>query len=333
DTTLDTIQDGAVVEVTAADGSGTLQWEETSSGTLSDLVSVSDVERTAELPSGVASNDAEVTWTFSSTSDYVGASLEDSDIQYGLSVSANALEVTEGDSDAKVLFTQPENDDEVEEAYALDITLGESAASIDSTYTGDQLSSSLDGVDVDVAYDDFGAYSEEDYDSDDSETFTLNMPAAQATAGMAMTGPDGELSASGVTSSDESVTYTAVKNPDILGSLTDNLGVVDAEADSVKDSNNLVLVGGPAVNSLVQELASENKTRTLEEWRSGDYDGEFLLQTVDNAFSEGYNAMIVAGHAAEDTKAAAKYIGNYKSHADELEGKNKLEKGTTSVMN
>ena len=220
-----------------------------------------------------------------------------------------------------VLFAQPENDDDEEEAYVIKTKSESSGTAEVVEYTGEGTETrTLEDEDVTVNYDEFGAYVADDEESDNSETLTINMPSAQATAGMAMTGPDGALSASGSTGGDSevSVEYTGITNEDIKGSLP-SMAMTDQDVtSSVKQNSDLILVGGPAVNTLVADLADAGKTWTLDAWRN-EHEDEALLQVVEGAFTEGQKAMIVAGSGAEDTLAASQYISNYAAHQDELD--------------
>jgi len=118
---------------------------------------------------------------------------------------------------------------------------------------------------------------------------------------------------------DQTVTYDGVTNPSIRGTL-DDLSMEDSEVtQSVRDNSDLILVGGPAVNTLVQDLASDDETWTVDEWNNNHQD-EALVQLVENAFTDGQHALIVAGYTAEGTQAAAQYLSNYAEHESELEG-------------
>jgi hypothetical protein len=75
---------------------------------------------------------------------------------------------------------------------------------------------------------------------------------------------------------------------------------------SDKTSKRLILVGGPAVNNLVVELAAAGKTMTLEEWRTDANVGRAIVQYIGDAW--GMPAIVVAGYEAEDTTAAAEAL-------------------------
>ncbi|MFB6180545.1 MAG: S-layer protein [Candidatus Nanohalobium sp.] len=97
----------------------------------------------------------------------------------------------------------------------------------------------------------------------------------------------------------------------------------------VKQNDNLILVGGPSVNDLTQQLAQEDMTMTEDKWVSGDYEGTSILQLTEGFDGEGGNkALVVAGHQGEDTNAAAEYLANYESHQEALSGKEKVKIST-----
>ncbi|MFO7794450.1 MAG: S-layer protein, partial [Candidatus Nanohaloarchaea archaeon] len=227
--------------------------------------------------------------------------------------------VRNNEAEPGVLYTQPENDDDDEEAYVWEVDLADNTADIASTYTGDEEVDDMDDEDVEVGYDEYGAYREFDTEDSDEESFTLNVPGAQSTSGMAFTGEDGALSAEGggsgsVTSMSPTYNYAD--------------GVLDSDSNvgQVQNSDNLVLVGGPSVNSLVAELADEGDT-----WSADEYtEGEGLIQHVPNAFADGQDAVIVAGYSGEDTRAAGEFLADYRNNEGDLEGNQQVTISTES---
>jgi len=79
--------------------------------------------------------------------------------------------------------------------------------------------------------------------------------------------------------------------------------VLDNELSTVDKP--VILVGGPAINSLVQQLG--NKTLTLDEWRSGNYTDKAIIDLIEDAF-DGNAALVVAGYEADDTRIAARLL-------------------------
>ncbi|QKQ98962.1 S-layer protein [Candidatus Nanohaloarchaea archaeon] len=95
---------------------------------------------------------------------------------------------------------------------------------------------------------------------------------------------------------------------------------LDTEAS--KDQN-LVLVGGPLVNDLTADLASQGDTWNATQYENNKDVG--VLDLVNNAFN-GNTALVVAGWNAEDTSAAADYLV-------ENQGASALEGKTTAQVN
>nr|NIO22661.1 S-layer protein [Candidatus Aenigmarchaeota archaeon]NIQ17776.1 S-layer protein [Candidatus Aenigmarchaeota archaeon]NIS73096.1 S-layer protein [Candidatus Aenigmarchaeota archaeon] len=79
-------------------------------------------------------------------------------------------------------------------------------------------------------------------------------------------------------------------------------------------NQDIILVGGPCANSIVETLLAEawEKTNACDYWLSGeDADlaaGNGVIKVVEDVFGSGQKALIVAGTNAEDTRAL---IGNY----------------------
>ncbi|MFP4038877.1 MAG: S-layer protein, partial [Candidatus Nanohaloarchaea archaeon] len=156
------------------------------------------------------------------------------------------------------------------------------------------------------------------------EVFTASLPDAQSTSGMAVTGTDGELSAEGGGGSG-SVTSSSPTYEFADGALDSDENVGQAKQDE-----NLILVGGPNVNSLVQELVDDNQTMDSSEYT----EGEGMVQMVDG-FSEGQSALVVAGHSGEDTRAAGEFLADYRNNEADLEGESEvaISTETGSVVN
>lgn len=151
---------------------------------------------------------------------------------------------------------------------------------------------------------DWGTQAE--FASADSVTLTYPQERVNAEASV------GEVT----TTAGEDVTYQAVDES--AQGMLPAMGALDEEVNSGdKESDHLVLVGGPAVNTLVGDLADADKT-----WGQSDYQDEGAgyarVEMVEDAFVEGQHAMVVAGHSADDTRAASKYVANYGANADEL---------------
>ncbi|MFB6100826.1 MAG: S-layer protein, partial [Candidatus Nanohalobium sp.] len=99
----------------------------------------------------------------------------------------------------------------------------------------------------------------------------------------------------------------------------------DGNIGQVKNNDNVILVGGPAANSLTQELVNDNQTMPASQYTQG----QGIIQLVDG-FSEGNKALVVAGATGEDTRAAAKFLANYRNNQQALEGQDKVTISTSS---
>lgn len=116
------------------------------------------------------------------------------------------------------------------------------------------------------------------------------------------------------TTSGSDQTYRAV-DASAQGNLP-SMAMLDSQVqESHKTNNHLILVGGPAVNTLVADLVNEGAVdlSKLEGQSSGA-----LVQGVSDAFAEGQDALVVAGVKAADTRSASQYVANYASHQERL---------------
>jgi hypothetical protein len=102
------------------------------------------------------------------------------------------------------------------------------------------------------------------------------------------------------------------------------LGKLDTDVTSSDKTNkNLILVGGPAVNTLVKELADAGKTKARD-WYISQGEGTAIIDLVADAFTSGKSALVVAGHSAADTRAATGILQTYDSYATQFKGKTQV---------
>lgn len=160
----------------------------------------------------------------------------------------------------------------------------------------------------------------------DSESLTFYYPDDQTTADVYVLEASAALP-SGTTST------TSVSVP----SLGNGISKLDTESEADKTTKHLILVGGPAVNTLVAELGTAGKTMSTTDWRATDtsgaatHKGEAIIQVVDNAFTTGKSALVVAGYDAADTTRATNILLKYKTYTTSLKGKAKVVvTGTTA---
>lgn len=150
------------------------------------------------------------------------------------------------------------------------------------------------------------------------DTLKIYYPDDQVTANLAVVGADGTatISAGG--------TGTSVRD---AAPIKTAVAKLDSEVGTTeKSTKNLVLVGGPAVNSLVAELGAaktaDNKTKTYDvAWYRAQGKGTALVDLVENAFATGKAALVVAGHDAADTRAVTSIMQDFGAHASEFAAK------------
>lgn len=148
--------------------------------------------------------------------------------------------------------------------------------------------------------------------SENQGTVTISYPDDQIVAQLAV-GPEPVFTTSGATSGSTINQAVPIKTA---------VGKLDSEITSAeKTTKNLVLVGGPAVNMLVAELATATKTKDVA-WYREQGAGTAIVDLVDDAFTTGKVAMVVAGYEADDTRAAAKILQDYETYASQFAGKN-----------
>ena len=220
-------------------------------------------------------------------------------------------------------LTQPaivliEEEDDNKDRYTVTVSLGTEAsgsnqqASINSISFSDGLASEVAlGSDSNVnhAADRYGLYSVRSTSSQDK--VWLYYPDLQVSANVAVLQKDATTSTGGTTS-------TTVKQ---AVPIKTSIAKLDSEVTAADRSNkNLILVGGPAVNSLVAELAAAGKTWGRDQYIAQGA-GTSILNLVENAFTTGKSALVVAGHSAADTRASATVLQQFDTHKTELTGK------------
>ncbi len=231
------------------------------------------------------------------------------------------------DTDPAAVFIQEEDDTDTQKAFVVEpawdgtdseVEVGGSDTADALSYTGTWSRVNLESNDdVYVSYNDYGTYASED--TGDTGTVELMYPSDQSTLGTAFTGAGDGLARSASGTQQARFEYRGVKNNRIRGRLPAFASMDTEITDQQRTSRNMILVGGPAVNQLVADLAAQNDAVwTQDQWQ--DREGEAVLQMVEDAFSEGTNALIVAGHSAEDTVRAARYISDWKDHRSSLRG-------------
>ncbi len=95
---------------------------------------------------------------------------------------------------------------------------------------------------------------------------------------------------------------------------------LDTEVTSADKSNyNLVLVGGPVANTVVNDLVASGKlTEKITNDDPGEGKGKVVV--VDNAFDTGKVAVVVAGSDRKGTRAAAQLLQQLASDPTKASG-------------
>ncbi len=91
----------------------------------------------------------------------------------------------------------------------------------------------------------------------------------------------------------------------------------DTEQSSWEDKN-VVIVGGSCINSAAAEALGVSAGTCGDAFTdaTGVESGQFLVQTVEDAFASGKTALVVAGYSAEDTVKAAQNLIDGESSED-----------------
>jgi len=156
-------------------------------------------------------------------------------------------------------------------------------------------------------------------DTDNQDTVIIYYPDEQMTIDLFVLGLDGSVSTSAAVAGeavDKAIPYkTALAKVDSAVTQTD------------KETKNLILVGGPDVNSLVTELAAAGKTKDSA-WYAGQPTGSAIIDLVENAWATGAHALVVAGKDAAGTRAASAVILKYDDYAASLTGSGVVVQGT-----
>lgn len=91
--------------------------------------------------------------------------------------------------------------------------------------------------------------------------------------------------------------------------VTSAVALLDSEVTSTYKAANLILVGGPCVNTLVADLATAGKFGyTCTGWPGRNFG---LVEVVDDAFTTGKFVLVLAGTRAEDTRMACHAVQQY----------------------
>ena len=134
------------------------------------------------------------------------------------------------------------------------------------------------------------------------DTVTIYYPDEQVIANLAVLAEGATASSAGGTTGKTVKQSVPIKT---------SIAKLDTEVTSSdKSTKNLILVGGPFVNTLVAELATAGKTRAGQFYLDQGK-GYAVLDYVANAFASGKAALVVAGTSADDTRAVTGKLQNF----------------------
>jgi hypothetical protein len=101
-----------------------------------------------------------------------------------------------------------------------------------------------------------------------------------------------------------------------------DIAMLDTEVGSTWKDNNVIVVGGPCVNTVAASLLGNPSTCT-----DGFTQGKARIQLFDQA--GGKVAMLVAGYSADDTRRAASVVHNFRNYASSFKGTEVQVSGTS----
>ncbi|MDO8656554.1 MAG: hypothetical protein Q7K45_04910 [Nanoarchaeota archaeon] len=159
-------------------------------------------------------------------------------------------------------------------------------------------------TEVSYGYTAMGSYATLNAPSGDPQEFTLSYPEKQRLPQVYFT--------SGATSS------STTTGGDMVAVTVVDATKLDSEVASVS-AQNLIVVGGPCVNTVAAELLGNPSVCT-----EGFSPGKARIKLFENA--NGKIAMLVAGHSGADTRLAGKVLAH---RASELSGTEVVVEGTT----
>jgi hypothetical protein len=138
----------------------------------------------------------------------------------------------------------------------------------------------------------YGTYSE--YDTT-SLSATVKYPDSFTYANVYVLGPTGTISATG--------TAGSVTTETVLPITADVVKLDSEVSASDKTSKDLVLIGGPCINTLVADLATAGKfPYTCANWPGRNFG---KVQLIADAFATGKTVLVIAGTRATETDLAA----------------------------
>jgi hypothetical protein len=131
-----------------------------------------------------------------------------------------------------------------------------------------------------------------------SGTANLNYPDSFVYANIYVMEPTGTISTGG---------STGTITTDVVVPIVTDVVRLDSEVtDSDKTNRDLVLLGGPCINTLVASLAADGDfDYACDSWPGRDFG---MVKVVNDAFASGKAAIVIAGTRAADTDLAASVV-------------------------
>jgi len=186
--------------------------------------------------------------------------------------------------------------------------------------TADTAELTINGVDKGTVEEDYrtlyGIIVRDPKSNGDSDELEFAVPSDQLKATILVEGPQASVTAGNGTTVKKAVP------------IVDDIARLDSEVtESVKQSKNLILVGGPCVNTLTaQALGLPAGTCGVA---STVPQNAAMIKLVNDAFTQGLAALVVAGWDADNTRAACSVLQQFSSYAD-LTGTGVEVDGTTT---
>lgn len=219
---------------------------------------------------------------------------------------SDALTIGVGDPDAtQALLTEPaiiileeEDEDNEKNAVIVDTTYDSTNTEIEwarPSYTG-SVGQSYDAITletdtkVSTGRDEWGSVYTFDTDPD-QPTAVVYYPDYEAFISLGI-GADPTFSVGGSTGSVEQAVL-----------ITSPIAKLDSEVSTSTLASDLILVGGPCANTLVATIAEDNTTGVpaCNAWTLSTG----LIKEVEDVFSSGHKALVIAGTTADDTRSLA----------------------------
>jgi hypothetical protein len=165
-----------------------------------------------------------------------------------------------------------------------------------------------------------GAASTEILDTDVWRDFTYS---ALATEILYNKPTSGQRSVHVVYHGEEVAAGVHISSPETVigGGEVGNMVFTDAETSSWQ-TRDVILVGGSCINSATATALGVTSPTCASAWEAatGVGSGQFLIQSVGNAFTSGKIALVVAGYSKADTAAAASRLVNQPETIDTAAG-------------